>query len=63
MDTRWGTERNAIHRVNREEYVSGRRRGRKVIHMRWIQGGEQRGMRYMGKTESNMYQEGEEGRK
>ncbi len=31
MDTRWRTERNAIHKENRKEYVSGRRRGRKVI--------------------------------
>jgi hypothetical protein len=52
-----------IHRENREEYVSGRRRGRKVIGTRWIQGGKQKGMRYIGKTERNMYQEGEEGGK
>jgi hypothetical protein len=31
MDTGWRTESNAIHRENKEEYVSGRRRGRKVI--------------------------------
>ncbi len=31
MDTRLRTERNAIHRENREEYVSGRRTGKKVI--------------------------------
>jgi hypothetical protein len=31
MDTRLRTERNAIYREKREEYISGRRRGRKVI--------------------------------
>ncbi len=63
MDTRWRTERNVIHRENREEYVSRRRRGRKVIRTWWILGGEQRGMWYIEKTERNMYQEGEEGGK
>jgi hypothetical protein len=27
MDTRWETEKNAIHRENREEYVLGRGEG------------------------------------
>ncbi len=31
MDTKWRTERNAIYRENREEYVSGKRRGRKIL--------------------------------
>ncbi len=64
MDTRWRTERNAIYRENREEYVSGRRRGRKVIRTRWIQGawGTERNAIHR-KTERNMYQEGEEGGK
>ncbi len=44
MDTGWRTESNVIHRENREEYVLARRRGRRVIRTRWIQGEEQREM-------------------
>jgi hypothetical protein len=38
-----------------------RSRGRKVTRTRWIQGGKQRRMRYILKTEKNIYQEGGEG--
>ncbi len=44
-----------IHR-EKQEYILGRRKGKSYAH--GSQGGEQKGMLLVGKTERNVYKEG-----